>query len=186
MALDSVLIACVRLIMGDPEYDAIWQERTTAWRASAGAVSIAPIAVSGIGVDEVRTAIEGVASEIRERIYGTRLVKVQFMCEADDQDAGQDAGEIAEKLAEGFARSDVEALLAAERLGGVRVQARRLVPYEDAHHDSKSVCIFEVWINHSRTGGGPLVPFVLSAEITGSDQEDPPAVIVGPIVIVLP
>lgn len=180
MTLDTTLIAACRLVLGE-EYDVVWEARDTGWRDRGGCVYLSSLGRSTIGVDEPRATAVG-ATDVQERIYGVRTLRVQVMCEADDQDPEDSAEEIAEALAAGFHRTDVETLLDDENLGGVRVQPRRRIDGPSQHGDTRSIWAFEVWFNTSRTQAGPLVPVVGAVEHTGTDSETD-AVIVGPVTV---
>lgn len=181
MPLDTALIASVRLILDDPEYDVTWQDRRTGWRDAGGHVSILPLSVLPRGVDEKRVD----ATTGQERIYGVRNVRVQVTCETDDQDPGSDAMDLAETLAAGFHRTDVEALLDAADLGGVVCQPRRVVNYPDKHGDQRSAAVFEVWLNTHRTHLGAILDTVGSVEYGGevADETGAVALVVGPTTV---
>ncbi len=179
MSRETLMIACVRLIMDDPDYDAIWLKRTTGWRTESGKVAINVLSVSRIGVDETRHADEG-SDDVRERTYGNRTLRVQFTCESDDQSPESSGMEIAEVLGAGFMRSDVLALLEADDVGNPRPQTPIDVSYE-SDDTERSAAVIEIWFNASRIGAGPLVPIILAAEVSGEIEEVPDAV--GPFTV---
>lgn len=145
MALDDTLIAVVRLIRDDPDFDVKIDGKPNAigWISDSAHVTIARQRVPRQGVDEPRYTVSGVDGLMRERIRGNRTLVLQFTCETNSQTLADTAEELADDLTAGLAREDVLALLAVEQVGSPRCTDVRVVPYRDAHGDWRSAAVFE-------------------------------------------
>lgn len=168
MSIQTALVAAVRLILDDDEYDVGWGRRSAEWRAESHTV-ISYVSTARRGVDERRYADVG-TDDMRERVYGNRVVRVQFTVHTDDQDVAESAHEIAGRLVAGFSRSDVAELLDSEDLGGIRPQDPIDASYVDEHGDERSVAVFEVWFNTHRTHTGTVIPRVKALEYSGTTE----------------
>lgn len=167
MAIQTALPAVIRLILGDESADVTWKNREAGFRADSN-VRLSIVSRPRRGVDETRYADPAVDGSMVERVYGVRRLTVQVQVETQDQDYTASAADRAETIRTGFHRSDVEALLDAEDLGGVQTQDVRVVDYKDAHGRWRSAAVFEVWFNTHTTHVGPTVDTVGSVEVTGT------------------
>lgn len=133
------------------------------WRAER-AVTLRVASITRLGIDE-RRASQATATNLRERIYGNRTLRIQMIVDTNDQDLLDSAQEQADLILAGFMRSDVETLLMRSDLG-VPVAGPVLVTNApDAHGDERSIAIVDLVFPWSRCLTGGLVPLLDAVEI---------------------
>jgi hypothetical protein len=178
MALDATLIACVRLIRDDPDFDVQIDGNQDGWASDALNVRISGLGIARQGVDEVRLRASG--DVLSERIFGNRTLRLQFTVDANSQTWLASAQEAADDLAAGLSRADVATLLRAENLGVPRCSDIRIVPYRDEHGDWRSAAVFEAvfpWSRRHVPAASVTVDRIGAVEFTGTPitggQNDP-------------
>lgn len=176
MTVHTVLPAAIRLVLG-AEYDVGWRTREARYRAD-NHVLLSIVSRARKGHDETRygALVDGSATE---RIYGVRRLVIQVQCETQDQDVESSAYAVAEDLRTGLHRSDVEALLDTEHLGGLQTMDVRVIDYRDPSGRWRSAAVFEMWLNTHTTHTAGDVPMVASVEVTGDvgDRETGPGLV---------
>ncbi len=185
MTVQAAILEAVSTIMADATYDVDWEKRRARWRNASGHVLVTRLSQARKGVDEVRTSLVGsggpvpVYNDLRERVYGVRVLRLQFTCVTDDQDLADSAHEIADRIIAGFSFHDVEAILDAADIGVPRCTEPRDISFFDDAGDERSAVVFEAAFNTSRTQTNPtLLPRVKAVEFSGElDDSD---VLVGP------
>lgn len=172
MTLQETIIACVRLILGDPSFDVRWYDKRSAWVSDTGHVEIVQLTTPRFGVDEQRLEPIGQdGATLQETIYGNRQLRLQFTCNTNDQDLDESGPELAESLVAGFSRHDVEELLAAVHVGVPRSQGTRVVNAPDAHGDERSIGVVELWFPWSRSQEGGKIKSIATVHYTGAVDE---------------
>lgn len=171
MALDDTLIACVRLIRDDPDYDVKIDGRPDAvgWATDSGNVRISGLGIQRQGEDEQRLRASG--DVLTETIFGNRTLRLQFTVDTNSQTWADTAQEAADDLRAGLCRQDVIALLNVENLGVPRCGDVRIVPYRDDHGDWRSAAVFEAvfpWSRRHTPPAGVTIDRIGAVEYTGS------------------
>lgn len=172
MTVQEIVIECVRIILDNPSADVRWYDRTNEWVEDSAHVEITVLSIPRVGVDEKRTSPEG-ATNVRERIYGNRTLKLQIVCNTSDQDLLDSGQELADQIGTGFNRSDVSDLLASVDLGVPRSTPVRAINAPDAHGDQRSIGAIELWFPWSRSQRGGLLGTIGTIAYTGDVDETP-------------
>lgn len=171
-AVQTGLVAAVRLAMDAADYDVGWADRESRWRSAAGCVRLSPLSFTRRGRDERRYSDEG-DFDLQERIYGVRRLTVQFLVEAQDQDLADSAAAIAERIVAGLRRSDVEDLLVVAGIGVATIGETRQINAPDEHDRVRSIWAFDVAFNAHTSIEGPVIPAVLAVEYAGDITNGP-------------
>ena len=172
MTVQETLIACVRTIIGSGA-DVRLYDKQSMWVDDTAHVEITILSMPRIGVDERRVTAEG--DSLRERIYGNRSLRVQMLCNTNDQDLAQSGQELADSIVAGFMRTDVEEALALVDLGVPRSLPVRTSNARDDHGDTRSIGIVELWFPWSRSQTGGLIGTIGQVDYTGTiDNLTPP------------
>ncbi len=178
----ETLIACIRLILDDPEADVYVGDGPSAYRNEALSIQIRRLSSARVGVDERRYSVDPDDGTLRERIYGNRLLRIQVDVDTPRQSAFEEtAEEVADDLIAGFSRTDIAALLNAIDLGTPRAQPTRVNNLEDEHRDVRSIATFELWFPASRRHVVPVANSpgrITSTTVTG--EADPGDHVLGP------
>lgn len=148
-----------------PDIDVAWQDRRSSWRGER-AVTLRVVSISRLGIDERRAT--NVGTNLRERVFGNRLLRVQMIVDTNDQDLEDSAQEQADFLVAGFSRSDVELLLLQECLGVPNAGPVLVTNAPDAHGDERSIAIVDLVFPWSRTAVGGVVPRIDNIELSSS------------------
>jgi hypothetical protein len=165
------MILAVRTALDDLAADVGWTHKEARWR-SAAHVRLRLLSATRKGRDERRYAPEG-SDDIRERVYGVRVLRIQVTCEAQDQDLVASAWDLAERVSTGMHEADVVAVLDTAGIGLASITAPTGVDYMDAHRRTRSAVVFDLALNAHTSQVGPLVPRVKSLEFTGTIENGP-------------
>lgn len=169
--IDTALPLAVQTALDDLEADVGWHHKESRWR-SATHVRLRVLSVSRKGRDERRTTAVG-DDDLRERVYGIRVLRIQITCEAQDQDLAQSAWNTAETVSTGLHESDVATVLETAGLGLASITPPLGVDYMDASGRTRSAVVFDVSLNTHTSQTGPLIPRVKSLEFTGTIENGP-------------
>ena len=180
--IDTAILLAAQTALGDLAYDVGWAHKEARWRSSVGQVQMKILSNARKGRDELRYTAEG-DDDIRERVYGVRVLRIQVTCEAQDQDLAQSAWEVAETLSTGLRASDSIAILDTAEIGVASITPPLGVDYPDAHGRTRSAVVFDVAFNAHTSQTGPLIPRVKSVEFEGTIENGPD---IGPVTVTEP
>lgn len=169
--LRAAIPLVVQTAAGDPTLDVGWHNREARWRNKRH-VRLRVLGLKSKGRDERRYTPEG-ENDMRERVYGVRVLRVQISCETQDQDLDDSAMSLAEDVAIGLTEAASIAALDSAGVGVATIGDRRPVDYMDEHGRWRSAVVFEVALNGNTSRTGVLIPSIKKIEFTGNIENGP-------------
>lgn len=162
--LEDAIVAAVKLAARDPDLDVRIRDRSSRWFEDTKNVTITPIGIRRLGVDESRRRVSG--AERREVIHGVRVIRLQVAVDGVSHVLGETSGDIADTIVAGLESEDVRDLLAAENLSRATCGSVQIIPARGDNDDERSVAVFDLAFNTSREVIGGLLEYVATAPAT--------------------
>lgn len=169
--IQTAIVSAAQTALDDPSYDVGWNLREDRWRSLAH-VKLRLLSNARKGRDELRYTVEG-DDDLREHLYGVRVLRVQFTCEAQDQDLAESAWEIAEAITSGLYETDVREILDTAGIGVSSITSPVGTDYQDTSGRTRSAVTFDVAFNAHTFRTGHLVPNIKKVSFTGEIENGP-------------
>ena len=182
--LETEILTAVQTAAGDPSLSVSWEEITNAWRP-ASHVKVDVVGISSTGLDEERRAVNTPDDgQVFPRIYGVRLLTLQFTVETQNQRLTTSAIALAETIRTGLYREDIRDTLAGTaEIGIATVGPLQHASYTDEQTRRRSFASFEVVFNAHTAVGGAAIDYIASVRYSGTyTKEDGSTLEVGDLV----
>lgn len=164
--VQTQIAAALQAAAGEPGLDVRWDHSAdaTGWRSDR-LVRATVVAIRG---DSHETRYADGPAQITPRVYGPRVLVLQFFVETQRQTLAATAEALASRLRAGLRLPGALAALASAGLGVARVGPVRVVPFPDpATGRQRSAAVFEVEHNAHESAIGAAIDWIASVEATG-------------------